>query len=184
MKQSQTYLIALCLFQLSNDRGEPSLVNVSETDSGALDLSSGSRDRENMKSRSSVASHHSHHSSSYQSEGTSAASSASTNVLTGSISGGTAVVADVMDLTLPDKNATFEVCYVCGDEFKRGTLAYSFVKQVAPKEPFYPSLTSHPRPSRSRPIGTCFKIWKMSNVEINWFSYHLDFKNVKSIWFD
>ena len=141
--------------QLSNDRGEPSLVNVSETDSGALDLSSGSRDRENMKSRSSVASHHSHHSSSYQSEGTSAASSASTNVLTGSISGGTASVADVMDLTLPDKNATFEVCYVCGDEFKRGTLAYSFVKQVAPKEPFYPSLTSHPRPSRSRPIGMC-----------------------------
>ena len=48
-------------------------MNVSETDSGALDLSSGSRDRENMKSRSSVASHISHHSSSYQSEGTSAA---------------------------------------------------------------------------------------------------------------
>ena len=44
-------------------------MNVSETDSGALDLSSGSRDRENMKSRSSVASHISHHSSSYQSEG-------------------------------------------------------------------------------------------------------------------
>ena len=44
-------------------------MNVSETDFGALDLSSGSRDRENMKSRSSVASHISHHSSSYQSEG-------------------------------------------------------------------------------------------------------------------
>ena len=55
--------------QLSSDRGESSLVNVSETDSGALDLSSGSRDRDNMKSRSSVASHISHHSSSYQSEG-------------------------------------------------------------------------------------------------------------------
>ena len=51
----------ILFFQLSNDRGESSLVNVSETDSGALDLSSGSRDRENMKSRSSVASHHSHH---------------------------------------------------------------------------------------------------------------------------
>ena len=158
VQKKYKYLMKISLslsLQLSNDRGEPSLVNVSETDSGALDLSSGSRDRENMKSRSSVASHHSHHSSSYQSEGTSAASSASTNVLTGSISGGTASVADVMDLTLPDKNATFEVCYVCGDEFKRGTLAYSFVKQVAPKEPFYPSLTSHPRPSRSRPIGKC-----------------------------
>ena len=74
-------------------------------------------------------------------------------MLTGSVGGTTATVTDIMDLTLPDKNATFEVCYVCGDEFKRGTLAYSFVKQVAPTEPFYPSLTSHPRPSRSRPIG-------------------------------
>ena len=66
------YYIMLIFFfplQLSSDRGESSLVNVSETDSGALDLSSGSRDRENMKSRSSVASHISHHSSSYQSEG-------------------------------------------------------------------------------------------------------------------
>ena len=80
-------------------------------------------------------------------------------MLTGSVGGTTATVTDIMDLTLPDKNATFEVCYVCGDEFKRGTLAYSFVKQVAPTEPFYPSLTSHPRPSRSRPIGkkkVCF----------------------------
>ena len=66
------YIILINYFfplQLSSDRGESSLVNVSETDSGALDLSSGSRDRENMKSRSSVASHISHHSSSYQSEG-------------------------------------------------------------------------------------------------------------------
>ena len=121
-------------------------MNVSETDSGALDLSSSSRDRENMKSRSSVASHISHHSSSYQSEGTSAASSSSTNQLIGTTSG--SAVAEIGDLTLPDKNAAFEVCYVCGDEFKRGTLAFTFVKQVAPSEPFYPSLTNHPRPSR------------------------------------
>ena len=108
------------LFQLSGERGE-SLVNVSETDSGALDLSSGSRERENMKSRSSVASHVSHHSSSYQSEPTSAASSSSTNVITST---------ETVDLTLPDKNATFEVCYVCGEDFKRGALAFTFVKQV------------------------------------------------------
>ena len=60
IKQTNSMIIFV-FFQLSSDRGESSLVNVSETDSGALDLSSGSRDRENMKSRSSVASHISHH---------------------------------------------------------------------------------------------------------------------------
>lgn len=132
-------------------------VNVSETDIGALDLSSGSRDRENMKSRSSVASHISHHSSSYQSEGTSAASSSSTNVLTGAGTS-TATVTEILDLTLPDSKAASEVCYVCGDDFKKGTLAYTFVKQVAPSEPFYPSLTNHPRPSRSHPIDAAGRV--------------------------
>ena len=68
-REYHTNILFFFPLQLSSDRGESSLVNVSETDSGALDLSSGSRDRENMKSRSSVASHISHHSSSYQSEG-------------------------------------------------------------------------------------------------------------------
>ena len=36
---------------------------------------------------------------------------------------------DLSDLTLPDKNASFEVCYICGDEFRRGTLSYTFAKQ-------------------------------------------------------
>jgi len=58
----------------------------------ALDLSSGSRERETMKSRSSVASHISvvSHHSSYQSEGAGSST-------------------DILDLTLPDKNALTEV---------------------------------------------------------------------------
>ncbi len=149
--QSKLHKISTFSLQLSSERGDSSLVNVSDTDSGALDLSSGSRDRETMKSRSSVASHVSHHSSSYHSEGTSAASSASTNALSSGQTG-SGSVTDIVDLTLPDKNATFEVCYVCGDEFKRGTLEYSFARQLYPGEPFYPSLMHHPRPPRSRPM--------------------------------
>ena len=87
----------------------------------ALDLSSGSRERDTMKSRSSAASHISavSHHSSYQSEGAGSST-------------------DILDLTLPDKNAAFEVCYVCGDEFRRGTLSFTFAKQMN-REPFYPS---------------------------------------------
>ncbi|TRY62085.1 hypothetical protein TCAL_11323 [Tigriopus californicus] len=107
----------------------------------ALDLSSGSRERETMKSRSSVASHLSavsHPSSSYQSEGAGSST-------------------DILDLTLPDKNASFEVCYVCGDEFKKGVLSHSFAKQMD-KEPFYSSLLSHPRPPRSRPMDASGRV--------------------------
>ena len=122
-----------------------------------------------MKSRSSVASHVSHHSSSYQSEVTSAASSSSTNVITST---------ETVDLTLPDKNATFEVCYVCGEDFKRGSLAFSFVKQVAPSEPFYPSLTNHPRPSRSRPIDAAGRVQTCDDCHehllAQWYTFEAD----------
>jgi hypothetical protein len=121
----------------------PSTPAQTDNDS-ALDLSSGTREREALKSRSSVASHVSavsHHSSTYQqSEGTSSSTT-----------------TDVSDLTLPDKNASTEVCYVCGDEFRRGTLSHTFAKQMN-REPFYPSLMCHPRPSRSLPMDSSGRV--------------------------
>ena len=127
---------------------------IADNDSGALDLSSGARDRE-TKSRSSVVSHIStgatSHQGSCQSDGT-----ASTSATRATSSG---TVADILDLTLPDKNASFEVCYICGDDFKRGTLSYTFAKQVSsPKEPFYPSLMCHPRPPRSSPMDSAGRV--------------------------
>ncbi len=115
-------------------------LSASADNDSALDLSSGSRERETMKSRSSAASHISavSHHSSYQSEGAGSST-------------------DILDLTLPDKNAATEVCYVCGDEFKRGTLSFSFAKQMN-KEPFYPSLMNHARPPKSRPMDSSGRV--------------------------
>ena len=124
-------------------------------DDSALDLSSGSR--ENVKSRSSVVSAVSIHSS-YQSEG-----------------GGSST--DILDLTLPDKNAKYEVCYVCGEEFKRGTLSYSFAKQIN-KEPFYQSLTQHPRPPRSRPMDHAGRVQTCdechNHLYLQWCQFETD----------
>lgn len=111
-----------------------------DNDSGALDLSSGSREREGMKSRSSVLSHisaASHHSS-YMSEGAGSST-------------------DILDLTLPDKNAATEVCYVCGDDYKRGALLYINTRQV-PRQAHYPSLVLHSRPPRSRPMDSAGRV--------------------------
>lgn len=64
---------------------------------------------------------------------------------------GTSPANGALDLSMPDKNAATEACYMCGEEVLRGTLVSVYAKPIA-NCPFFPSLMLHPRPSHSRPM--------------------------------
>ncbi|XP_050686969.1 uncharacterized protein LOC126980729 isoform X3 [Eriocheir sinensis] len=82
---------------------------------------------------------------------------------------------EVLDLRMPDKNATTEVCYVCGEHYKKGTLVDIYAKQQNENCPFFPSLMLHPRPSKSHPMEASGRVqgcWDcFRHMQTQWDAY-------------
>ncbi|XP_042233099.1 uncharacterized protein LOC121873537 isoform X3 [Homarus americanus] len=84
---------------------------------------------------------------------------------------------EVLDLRMPDKNATTEVCYVCGDHHKKGTLVDIYAKQQSGSCPFFPSLMLHPRPSKSHPMEASGRVQGCRDcyrhLQLQWDAYEV-----------
>ena len=82
---------------------------------------------------------------------------------------------EVLDLSMPDKNATTEVCYVCGKQFVKGSLVNISAKPSDGKSPFFPNLMYHARPRGSRPMEPSGKVLSCNNCSahllMQWKNY-------------
>lgn len=80
-----------------------------------------------------------------------------------------------LDLSMPDKNATTEVCYVCGDHHKKGTLVDIYATEQTGSCPFFPSLTRHSRPSKSHPMEASGRVQGCrecyNHLHLQWETY-------------